>query len=132
MAFFPVLRSSIKGRRVARSMAATRTGLRQSLPTLSRSARPCTRDPARDLRRLRVRGRLLALGRHSSSQETVYLAASMLALGHHATLVLGREIAPTDGPARYISWVAVGDEVVSTGLPVTELYTPVARLPVST
>jgi hypothetical protein len=100
-------------------------GLRRDAPDRAGT----TRSPTRDLTGLRLRWRLLTGGRASARHETVFLAAALLALGHPARLVVGREIAPVSGNARYLSWVEVADTVLFTGLPVHELYFPVAVLP---
>ncbi|GAA4902674.1 hypothetical protein LX16_0198 [Stackebrandtia albiflava] len=88
------------------------------------------RRPDRDLVRLRRRWRRMSAD-GTARDENVFLTAGLRVLGHDARLVLGRETSPAEGDGRYITWVTVDGETLSTGLPVSVRYTPLVEIPES-
>ncbi len=129
MLLFPLFKAVRAGRRVVGTRRRPGAGdLQQALNTLARSARPRARRLDTDLRWLRLCWRLSGGAARPVRDEALFLTAALLTLGHDAAVVVGRRTAPT-AAADYLYWVTVDGVVVSTGIPVEELYTPVASLP---
>lgn len=116
-----------------RGRQAVRRAARESYITAfaeitGNTGRACSRQAYADVRPLRAVWRCFTLFRRPG-QEPVFLAAALLAHGRKAELILGREAVPTGPDAGYHMWITVDGQTASTGLPVDELFTPIASLP---
>lgn len=87
-------------------------------------ARRRTRHTGRAVARLRVAQRLM-VGFLDPVEDALFLTAGLRRLGLPATFHLGRELVPARPPAGFFAWVQIGDQVVSTSLPVDEEYVEV-------
>ena len=84
-------------------------------------ARRRTRNAGRAVARLRVAQRLM-VGFLDPVEDALFLTAGLRGLGVPATFHLGRELVPARPPAGFFAWVRVGEQVVSTSLPVDDEY----------
>jgi hypothetical protein len=71
--------------------------------------------------RLRVAERLM-LGFLDPVEDALFVTAGLRRLRFPASFHLGRELVPSAAPAGFYAWAQVGDQVVSTSLPVQEEY----------
>jgi hypothetical protein len=60
-------------------------------------------------------------------EDALFLTAGLRGLSFPASFHLGRELAPAVAPGGMYPWVQVGDEVVSTSLPVLDEYAEIFR-----